>query len=499
MDWVTPLYILIALLLVLLNGFFVLAEFSLVKARATRLLELERAGNRRARVAHKMVADLDRYLAATQLGITVASLGLGWVGEPAFSGVFQRLFGPLDWSSTTRHSVSAALSFVIITFMHILIGELAPKSLAIRRPESSAMAVSYGMLMAYRLFYLPMVVLNGASNWILRLVGLEAAHAELAHTQQEMRLVLASVQPSAGFTITQLLMLENVFDFGQLTVKDAMIPWSRAVCLTRDAGLAEVLKLLGEHRFSRYAVLERANGRPTGYLLAKDLIVGTAPPDWTSLIRPLRVVAPHDRLETTMQQLQKEGTNLAVVTEGERPVGLITLEDILEEIVGRIEDEYPRLPRLFLKDMLAAGGVVLKLDARTAEEAIRTLAAVIPPQNLPAGADVAALALAHERQMATDVGHGVAIPHARCQGLERPLLVFGRSTKGITFDAESAQPVRLVFLAVTPAERPNVQVFLLSQLATVARADFIRERLHRAKTAQELIDIIAAADPAVTG
>ncbi len=499
MDWLTPLYILIAILLVLLNGFFVLAEFSLVKARATRLQELGQRGNRRANVAHRMVTDLDRYLTATQLGITVASLGLGWVGEPAFSGVIERLLGPVDWSPTVRHSVSAVFAFVIITFMHILIGELAPKSLAIRRPEPSAMAVSYGMVVAYRLFYLPMVVLNGASNWILRLVGLEAAHAELAHTQQEMRLVLASVQPSAGFTITQLLMLENVFDFGQLTVKDAMIPWSRAVVLFRDAGHAEVLQLLGEHRFSRYPVLDRDTGRPMGYLSARDLLVETVPRDWMSLIRPLRVVQPYDSLEATMQQLQREGTNLAVVAENERPVGLITLEDIVEEIVGRIEDEYPRLPRLFLKDLLSAGGVVPDLDPASPEEAIRALAAVIPPRNLPAGMDVAALAIAHERQLPTDIGHGVAVPHARCPGLERPILVFGRSARGIVFDPSSAQPVRLVFFAVTPAERPNVQVFLLSQIATLARTEFVRERLHRAQTAQELIDIIAAADPAVTG
>jgi CPA2 family monovalent cation:H+ antiporter-2 len=247
-------------------------------------------------------------------------------------------------------------------------------------------------------------------------------------------------------------------------------------------------------------VLDPATGQPTGYLLMRDF-VAQAPgdSDWARLVRPLRTVGPHDNLEAIMQQLQKDGANMAVVVEGGRPVGLITLEDILEDIVGRIEDEYPRLPRLFLKEALTAGGVMLDLAAQTPDEAIRALAALIPAQSLPPGADVCALALARERQITTDVGHGVAIPHARCPGLARPLLVFGRSAEGILFDERSSEPARLIFLVVTPAERPNVQVFLLEQLASVARSQFVRERLIRAQSQQEVFDIIAAADPAATG
>jgi monovalent cation:H+ antiporter-2, CPA2 family len=179
-------------------------------------------------------------------------------------------------------------------------------------------------------------------------------------------------------------------------------------------------------------------------------------------------------------------------------VGLIALEDILEEIVGRIEDEYPRLPRLFLKEALTAGGVMLDLSARTPDDAIRALASLIPAQSLPPGADVCALALARERQIITDVGHGVAIPHGRCPGLARALIVFGRSAEGIMFDERSSEPARLIFLVMTPAERPNVQVFLLEQLASVVRSELVRERLMGAQSQQEVFDIIAAADPAAT-
>jgi mannitol/fructose-specific phosphotransferase system IIA component (Ntr-type) len=196
-----------------------------------------------------------------------------------------------------------------------------------------------------------------------------------------------------------------------------------------------------------------------------------------------------------MQTLQGDGANMAIVLDRGVAVGLITLEDILEEVVGKIEDEFPRLPRLYLKDALEAGGVVLELAGQTPAEAIRGLAAAIPPGNLPLGVDVVSLALARERQMSTDIGQGVAITVARCRSLERPLMVLGRSDEGILFSTHSAERARLIFLLATPAERPNVQVFLLAQLTRALESEFIRERLQRATSPQEVIEIIAAADP----
>ena len=241
------------------------------------------------------------------------------------------------------------------------------------------------------------------------------------------------------------------------------------------------MRVLAKHRFSRWPVLEPDTSAPTGYLLMKDMIVQSrGDTDWTSLIRPLQVVGPHDSLEATMQSLQGDGANMAIVLDRGVAVGLITLEDILEEVVGKIEDEFPRLPRLYLKDALEAGAVVLDLDAQTPEEAIRYLAAAIPPENLPRGIDVAALAMARERLLSTDIGQGVAIPVARCLGLAGPLMVLGRSVEGIPFRTHSTEPARLIFLLVTPAERPNVQVFLLAQLTRAVGSEFIRERLYRA-------------------
>lgn len=499
MSWMTLVYLGASVVLILLNGFFVLAEFALVKVRATRIEELARAGNRRAAVAREMVAHLDSYLSATQLGITVASLGLGWIGEPAFAGLVEYVIGlPGWWNPTTSHTLSVVGAFSIVTFLHILIGELAPKSLAIRRPDQSTLAIAYPMRLAYFIFYIPMRILNGASNWLLGIMGLEAGHHDVAHSEQELRMLLSTVPASGEISLNRLLVLENIFDLGRQKVGDVMLPWSRVQYLPKTATREDVLTRIAIHRFSRWPVIDPVNSKPVGYLLAKDLIDPTSG-DWTRHIRPIRVVQPRDNLEATMLQLQREGANTAVVMDQGKPVGLISLEDILEEIVGRIEDEYPRLPKVFLRDALMAGGILLDIPAQTPQEAILALAAAIPASNLPDGVDVSKLAIAREADVPTDLGHGVATPHARVPGLKSPILVFGRPAEGIVFSPRSTEPVRLIFLLVTPLEQPNLQVFCLGQLASLALSEFVRERLSRAETPEDVIEIITAADPAITG
>ncbi len=501
MDWNTGLSLILAFVLVLLNGFFVLAEFALVKVRTTRIEELARQGDRHAKIARGMLDELDEYLSATQLGITVASLGLGWVGEPAFAHLIEAVMGRPTWLTPhASHVLSAVVAFCIITFLHILLGELAPKSLAIRRSEQMTLFVAIPMRWAFRLFYVPMLALNGSSNLVLRLLGLEAEHHEVAHTEQELRMLLFATQATGSFSFNQLLMVENLFDLSKQTVRDAMITWPSVKTIAADTSLSEVLRIVREHRFSRYPILNPKTQGPVKYLLMKDLLLlDEHDRDWSRILRPLRIVAPADNLETTMQELQHDGANMAVVMDGTHPVGLITLEDILEEIVGKIEDEYPRLPRLFLKDALAAGAILLDVQAKTAAAAIDELSRAIPPSHLPSDANVAALALAREQLITTDVGFGVAIPHARCPHLVKPILVFGRSNNGIPFSASSMEPVRLIFLLVTPADRPHLQVFCLAQLANVAKSEFVREKLRQAKSPEDLLAIIEAADPAVTG
>ncbi|MGD9644533.1 MAG: PTS sugar transporter subunit IIA [Pirellulales bacterium] len=216
---------------------------------------------------------------------------------------------------------------------------------------------------------------------------------------------------------------------------------------------------------------------------------------WTELIRPLSAVGPDDDLESILLSFQREATTLCLVQEGESPLGLVTIEDVLEQVVGRIEDEYPRHPQINLDDIALVDDALLDLSSREADAAIQEMAQRIPAARLPAGTDVAALAIARERELPTNVGFGVAIPHARCPRLATPLVVFGRSSEGVIFDPQSTELVHLVFLLVSPAEQPDVQVLLLSKLATIAGNPELRRRLSEATSAMEFRAVLAETAP----
>ncbi|SFJ50092.1 CNNM domain-containing protein [Planctomicrobium piriforme] len=492
-------YLLLAVALIALNGFFVLAEFALVKVRATRIEELARQKHRRAIRARQLVLHLDQSLAATQLGITLASLGLGWVGEPAFASLLTPLLGRMEaWSPALRHTLALGLAFAIITFLHILLGELAPKSLAIRRPEQCALAIAYPLQWATWLFYGPMKLLNGASDLVLRLVGLGNASPEIAHTEHELRSLLTTAETTREFPLDRVLMLENIFDLGQQTVRDAMIPWSEVSCLRQILSYREVLEQIAARHFSRWPVLEQ-DGVPRSYLLAKDLLLPGTVNDWGAACRPLAAVSPEDHLEVTLRRLQKAGGNLAVVVEHGRPQGLITLEDILEEIVGRIEDEYPRLPKSTLRDVVQAGGIVLDMEAESPGMAIDEMSSVLFLDDPTLLTQLRKQLLPLGEQPLRRLGPETAIRLVRVAGVQRPRIVFGRLIAGLAIDDVPDEPVRLLFLVVTPLERPHIQVALLQQLEAVIDSDFLRERLLRASTSAAVLEIFNSADAAATG
>jgi CPA2 family monovalent cation:H+ antiporter-2 len=337
----------------------------------------------------------------------------------------------------------------------------------------------------------------------LEQVGATAAIFEEAEAAVALaRLVLAdtgagreSIETTVRDVRTRLL-LDNVSALRTRAVRSVMVPWTRVRRLSAAAPLDEVRRQVREQHYSRWPVVAADTGRPTGYLLVKDLVALDAAADWTPLIRPLHAVRPDDDLEQTLQFFQREGATVCLVRDGDSPVGIVTVEDVLEQVVGRLEDEYPRHLPLALRDLLVVDDALLRLNARTPEEVIGEMAAGIPPARLPAGVDVAALAVARERELPTDLGIGVAVPHARCPGLAAPLVVFGRSAAGVTFDPQSREPVRLIFLLVTPADQPNVQVPLLGRVARAAGDADTRRRLLAAGTPGEVTEVLAAAEEA---
>ncbi len=360
----------LALFLVLLNGFFVAAEFAIVKIRATRLDELSRQGNRRARAARRMVDHMDAYLSATQLGITLASLGLGWIGEPAFAHLIEPLFAGLGaYSAVAAHSASLTLAFGLITFLHIVFGELAPKSIAIQRAEGTVLWVAWPMHLFYRVSYPAIWALNGIANLALRGVGVRPVSGqERAHSEEELRMILAASQRSGVLTAQEAEILQNVFQFADLTVRQVMIPRGEVVTLDATAPLPENLEVAKKHGHTRYPLCEGSLDRVVGIVHIKNLLWllrerGEAADIHRIARKPFFV--PETRLiARALKDFQAQRQHMAIVLdEFGGAVGAVTLEDVLEKLVGEIQDEFdqeaPKIIRMPEGGFLVQGRLLI--------------------------------------------------------------------------------------------------------------------------------------------
>jgi len=334
-------------LLVLLNAFFVAAEFALVKIRDTQLVTLVSKGNRRAKVARRIVKNLDAALSATQLGITLASLSLGWVGKPVFAALLApalRYFnvdpGQADW-------LAFAVGFTVITFLHIVVGELAPKSLAIQKPLLTSLWIAQPLQWFYKLFYPAIWLLNHAAFWLLRRCGLQPVNEfELIHSEEEIRLILGESRRHArGPTLGQDIAL-NAFALRQRCAREVMRPRNEIVGLDTEASIAECLALAQRTRYSRFPLCEGGDLDQTlGVINAKDIVAlrheAECGRDLAVAARKIIFVPETARLEKLLSLFLQRKLHFAlVVDEYGGTVGLVTLENVLEELVGPIEDEF---------------------------------------------------------------------------------------------------------------------------------------------------------------
>ena len=334
-------------LLVLLNGFFVAAEFALVKIRDTQLETLVLKGHRRAKVARRIVHNLDAALSSTQLGITLASLGLGWVGKPVFASLLAPVLKQFHVDPAQADWIAFAVGFTVITFLHIVAGELAPKSLAIQKPLATSLWVAQPLRWFHVLFYPVIWGLNHAAFWLLRQFGLQpAGEAELAHSEEEIRLLLAETRRhTSGPTLGQDIAL-NAFALRQRRVREVMRPRHEIVALNTDDSIAECLALARRTRYSRFPLCEGGDlDRTIGAVNSKDLadVLPEAERgrDLAPVARKIIFVPETARLEKLLTLFLQRKLHLAlVVDEYGGTVGLVTLENVLEELVGPIEDEF---------------------------------------------------------------------------------------------------------------------------------------------------------------
>lgn len=349
------LFIFTAFFLVFLNGFFVNAEFSIVKVRETRIRQLMQLGDRRARTAHRIIKKMDEYLSATQLGITLASLGLGWIGEPAFAGLFEPWLEALGLASpAVTHTLAAGSAFMLITFLHIVLGELAPKSLAIQKPESSVLWTARPLVLFYRLSYPFIWALNGAAMFCLRRLGMApASESDLTHTEEELRLLLTHSHEHGVLDRAKKRLLEQVFDFAERSVRQVMVPSLEVKYLDIQKTLQENLEIARSERHTRYPLCDGSLDRVLGLIHVKDLFQSEksldSPTALDSIKRPVYFVPENKGIQSLLADFRKNRVHMAIVVdEYGSTLGILTLEDILEELVGEIQDEFdmPAPPRL---------------------------------------------------------------------------------------------------------------------------------------------------------
>ena len=343
--------------LVLLNGFFVAAEFAIVKIRDTQLHPLIATGNRRARVAVHILGQLDRYLSACQLGVTLASLGLGWIGEPVFNALLHPL---MDWlgiaSLKVRHALAFGIGFSAITFLHITAGEQAPKWLALQKALPTTLWIVWPLSWFYRLSFPFIWLINQFSLWLLRRIGIEpGGEAETAHSEEELRLLLTATQKRSGATPLGRAIVLNALDLRRRIARDVMRPRQEMVFLDTEASLAECLQLAESSRFSRFPLCEGGNlDKTLGIIHIKDLyamrLKARRGAELLPVARKLIYVPETARLEKLLQMFLERKLHLAIVVdEYGGTVGMVTLENILEALVGQIQDEFDQEKPMVLR------------------------------------------------------------------------------------------------------------------------------------------------------
>jgi CBS domain containing-hemolysin-like protein len=344
------LLVVLALFLVALNGLFVAAEFGLVKIRSTQVDGLVREGRRSSGLLKKATEKLDAYLSVCQLGITISSLGLGWIGEPAFKHLLEPLFVALSVPDGATDAIAFAVAFATITFLHVVFGELAPKSVAIARAEGTSLFVAPFMRFFYYLFYPGVVVFNGVANAVVKLFGVPpASETEEEHSEEELRLIIGRSTDQGVLNTGERHMLEGVFELEDTPAREVMVPRPDVVSLPADMPLRELFSVIASGEHTRYPVHEEGSpDRIVGAVHAKDVMRAVeeagglrARATAEEVMREVLTVPENRRVDDVLQDLKGHRLHMAIVIdEWGSFEGIVTMEDIVEEIVGEIRDEF---------------------------------------------------------------------------------------------------------------------------------------------------------------
>jgi CBS domain containing-hemolysin-like protein len=357
--------IIFTLFLVFLNGFFVAAEFAIVKVRASQI-SLQKGGLAK-RSAQLIIDNLDGFLAATQLGITLASLGLGWIGEEVTTTLILKFmtFLGVDFSEAAAHRIAVPFAFATITVLHIVFGELAPKSIAIRYPTSTTISVATWLRAFYFVFRPFIWALNGFAGILLKIIGIKPINETEIHSEDELKLIIAESEEGGAIEASERELIQNVFDFDDRVVRQVMIPRIKISALKAGEHVRDALNHVLQEGFSRYPIYEESLEEIIGIVTIKDIVQAyVSDPDKTlkDIMRQVYFIPETKPVDSLLREFQVKKIQMAIViSEFGGTIGLVTLEDILEELVGEIQDEHDQE----LQIVTSTGNYVYQVHARS--------------------------------------------------------------------------------------------------------------------------------------
>lgn len=494
----------LAILFVLigLNILFVLMEYALVRTRPARIEMLARKGDARALRVQEMLSHLDRYLAAIQVGITLVALALGAFAEPPITEILQswteRALG--DLPDLPLRGVSLAVALVLLAYLQIVLGELLPRAVAIHKAEAIALWGSFPLQVFALLCRIPVAIMSTSSAALLRLLRLKpVSELEAAASEDEIRVILSESQEKGVLPFERLILHENLFDLSKAKARDAMTPRDKIAFLSLAKPWPENLETIRARRFSRYPLCRDDLGNVVGFVHVKDIVLQSdaAAPDLERIRRDIASVPETEPVERMLKTFPDKGIHMALAKDEKSMVsGVVTLEDLFEEIVGEVQDEFDLPQARSLADVVVPSAVAVGLEAKNADEAIRILTERLCAAEPSIRRDEALRAvIERERQFSSAVGRGVAVPHARLADIKRPFVALGRFAKPVPFAAvPDAVPIRLVFLVLTPVGSPVAQLRILARIAALASNESMRRRMVRAKSAEALLELLRTAD-----
>ena len=336
------LMLILAFIFVLLNAFFVLSEFAIVKIRKSKLEELSKDGVKNAKMAYEITNSLDSYLSATQLGITISSLALGWIGEPAVAMLIEKPMNSLfAANSTVIHSVSFIISFTFITLLHVVLGELVPKSVAIATPEKSVLFVAKPLHAFWMIFKPFIAVFDFLAGGILKLIGIRpAGESEIAHSEEEIKIIVAESLKGGVLDSIETQIIKNAVDFSDTVAKEIMTPRKQMVCLNAQKSYEENYKKVIDSKYTRFPYIDGSKDSVLGMIHIRD-ILQSGKKDFNKIVRKILIVPENSSIASILSMMNKERISAAlVIDEYGGTSGLITMEDIIEEVLGDINDEH---------------------------------------------------------------------------------------------------------------------------------------------------------------